>query len=240
MTSPQRFPKGVTNAKAESPFGQFLQPDPRLVYGYFNDFFQYAATDWVLTTQEAGAGSASEAIASDETGGVLTITNAGGSGDHDNFQLSIDGGTNDSETFLFAVGKKAWFDTRFKSNDSDQVAIFVGLHITNTDPVDTAPTDGVWFYITGGNISFQSRKDSAGTSLTNIATMPADDTFVRLSYYWDGVDSFYVYVDGVLVGTASSATIPDNELCAISFGVENSEADTNTMEIDYIGAWMER
>ena len=78
MTSPQRFPKGVTNAKAESPFGQFLQPDPRLVYGYFNDFFQYAATDWVLTTQEAGAGSATEVIASDETGGAFDVI--GGSG----------------------------------------------------------------------------------------------------------------------------------------------------------------
>jgi len=241
MTSPTRFTKGVTNRDANDPFGQFFETDPTRLHRYFNDFFVYAATDWVLTTAEAGAGNASEVIADDETGGVLLITNAGGSGDHDNFQLSKDGGTNDSETFLFAVGKKAWFDCRFKSNDGDQVTIHIGLHIVNTDPVNAAPTDGVYFKTTDdtGDISFLVRKDSTETASSGLGTL-GDDTFVRLSYYWDGVDTFTVFVNGAEVTTTGSGNLPDDERLAISFAVENGEADTNTLELDYIGAWMER
>ena len=239
MSSPKRFTNGVATVAADKPMGQFPEPDPTKVYGYFNDFFQYAATDWVLTTAEGGAGSATEAIADDETGGVLTVTNAGGNGDHDNFQLSKDGGTNDSESFLFALTKKAWFRIRFKSNDGDKIHSFLGLHIANTDPVNAAPTDGVWFEATGGNISFKSHKNSAGTTVSNITTL-GDDTFKTLAFYWDGVDKFYLYVDDVLVSENSSVTIPDDEYLAVSFGVENEEAAANTIEIDYIGAWMER
>jgi len=239
MSTPVRFTSGITNVANGQPFGTFVQPDPRLVYGYFNDFFTYAATDWVLSTTEDGGGDASEAIADDETGGVLLITNDAASGDHDNFQLSNDGGTNDSESFLFATGKKAWFDTRFKSNDGDKVHIFIGLHITNTDPVNAAPTDGVYFELTGGSASFVCRKNSVSTTEAAITTL-GDDTFLRLSYYWDGVDTFHIYVDGTEVATTSSGTLPDDELLALSFGVENEEASANTLELDYIGAWMER
>ncbi len=237
--APKRFPDGVTNVASDKTFGQFLEPDPTKIYGYFNDFFQYDATDWVLTTAEAGAGSASEAIADDETGGVLLITNAGGSGDHDNFQLSKDGGTNDSETYLFATGKKAWFSTKFKSNDGDQVHIFIGLHITNTDPVATAPTDGVYFEITGGVITFVVRKNGVSSSEVLTAIL-GDDTFISLGFYWDGVNSFRVFVnDSEVSNTVGSGTLPDDELLTLSFGVENEEADTNTLELHKIGAWME-
>jgi hypothetical protein len=239
MSTPKRFTNGVTNVASDKTMGQYLAPDPSLVYGYFNDFFQYAATDWVLTTQEAGAGSAAEAIADDETGGVLTVTNAGGSGDHDNFQLSKDGGTNDSESFLFATGKKAWFKTRIKSNDGDKVHVFIGLHITNTDPQATAPTDGVYFEITGGVITCHVRKNSSSSSEV-LGTALGDDTFVILGYYWDGVDTVYVFVNDSQVATIADSTLPDDEYLAVSFGVENEEADTNTLELDYIGAWMER
>lgn len=239
MTTPRRFTKGVTNVDSNRTYGQFLEPDPTKVYGYSNDFFVYAATDWVLTTAEAGAGSASEAIADDETGGVLVVTNAGGSGDHDNFQLSKDGGTNDSESFGFSTGKKAWFKARFKSNDGDQIHSFIGLHITNTDPVNAAPTNGVYFEITGGVITMVVRKDSVSSSETLVATL-GDDTFVELGYYWDGIDTFSIFVDDLeITPTVGGANLP-SELLAVSFGVENEEADTNTLELDYIEAYMER
>jgi hypothetical protein len=240
MSSPKRYSNGVSNVDAGKTMSQYPALDPTLTYGYFNDFFQYAATDWVLTTAEAGAGSATEAIADDETGGVLTVTNAGGNGDHDNFQLSKDGGTNDSESFLFATGKKAWFKTRFKSNDGDKVHLFIGLHITNTDPVNAAPTDGVYFESTGGAVSFVVRKNASSTTEASIATL-GDDTFVSLGFYWDGVNKFHVFINDVEhTATVGSGTLPDDEYLAVSFGVENEEAATNTLEIDYIGAWMER
>lgn len=239
MSSPQRFKNGVTNVDIGKSMSQFPAPDPAKTYGYWNDFFTYAATDWVLTTAEAGAGTASEAIADDETGGVLLITNAGGSGDHDNFQLSKDGGTNDAETFKFAQGKKAWFKTKIKSNDGDQVHMFLGLHIANTDPVNAAPTDGIYFELTGGVINCQVRKNGVSSSETLIATL-GDDTFIELGYYWDGVGLVNVFVNDAFVVSIGNGNLPDDEYLALSFGVENEEADTNTLEIDFIGAWMER
>jgi len=239
MSTPKRYKNGVNNIDSGKVLSQFPDMDPTKTYGYFNDFFQYAATDWVLTTAEGGAGSATEAIADDETGGVLLITNAGGSGDHDNFQLSKDGGTNDSESFLFATTKKAWFKTKVKSNDGDKVHCFLGLHIVNTDPVNSAPTDGVYFELTGGVINCQVRKDSVSSTETLAATF-GDDTFIVLGYYWDGVDTVYVFVNDTEVVTIGSTNLPDDEYLAVSFGVENEEAAANTLEMDYIGAWMER
>jgi hypothetical protein len=241
MSTPYRLKNGVSNIASGKTMSNYPAPDPTLTYGYFNDFFQYAATDWVLTTAEAGAGNATEAIAADETGGVLTITNAGGNGDHDNFQLSGDGGTNDSESFLFATGKKAWMKARFKSNDVDKIHSFIGLHITNTDPVNAAPTDGVYFELTAGVLSCVVRKDSTSSSETlTPPTTLADDTFVSVGYYWNGVDTLHVFVDDIELQTIGSTNLPDDEYLAVSFGVENEEAATNTLEIDYIGAWMER
>lgn len=239
MATPKRYSNGVSNIAAGKTMSQYPAPDPTLLYGYFNDFFQYAATDWVLTTAEAGAGNATEAIADDETGGVLVITNAGGNGDHDNFQLSKDGGTNDSESFLFAVGKKAWGKVKVKSNDGDKIHSFLGLHIVNTDPVNVAPTDGVYFEITGGVISFVVRKNGVSSVESSIGTL-GDDIFKTLGFYWDGIDTFHVFVDDVEATSVSSGTLPDDEYLAVSFGVENEEASANTLEMDYIGIWMER
>ncbi len=239
MTTPRRYVNGVATREASHPFGQFLEPDPTRVFGYFNDFLQYTAADWVINDQATG--SATEVIAEDETGGVLVLLNGTANTDFDNLQLSRDGGTNDSETFLFAVGKKAWFDCRIKSNDGDKVTIHIGLHITNTDPVGTAPTDGVYFKVTTitGDISLHVRKDSVESLESGLATL-GDDTFVRLSYYWDGVDTFTAFVNDVAVATIASGNLPDDELLTVSFGVENGEANDNTLELDYIGAWMER
>ncbi len=239
MVTPLRLVNGFTNVDANDPFGQFIEGSPALLHGYFNDFYVYDATDWVLTTQETG--SATEVIADDEVGGVLTITNGTADTDHDNFQLSNDGGTDDSEVFSFAVGKKAWFDTRFKSNDGDKVTIHIGIHIVNTDPVATAPTDGIYFKTTTatGDISLIVRKNAVQTAAAGLATL-GDDTFVRLSYYWDGVDTIFGFVDGVEATSLSSGNLPDDDYMALSFGVENGEGVANTLEIDYIGAFMQR
>lgn len=239
MSSPQRATSGINNILPGQTMSQFPSMDSSLVYGYFNDFFQYTATDWVINTTEAGNGSATEAISNVDAGGVLGLLNDDANEDHDNLQLSKDGGTNDSETFLFATGKKAWFKTKIKSNDGDKVHIFIGLHIANTDPVNAAPTDGVYFEITGGVINCQVRKNSVSSTETLAATL-GDNTFITLGYYWDGVDIFHVFVDDVEVVTIGSTNLPDDEYLAVSMGVENEEASANSLNIDYIGAWMER
>jgi len=239
--SPRRYKKGVTNVDKGTTMGMFLDMDPSLVYGYFDDFYQYAAADWVISTAEGGAGSATEALSDTGLGGALVLTNAAGSGDHDFLQLSKDGGTNDSETFKFQSGKKLWFKIRFQGNDVDQSLYYAGLYITNTDPPNSAPTDGVYFRSDDGDayVDLVVTKNSTSTTTTQIATMK-DATNIVLGYKWDGVDKIYYYVNETEVGYSATTNLPNDECLALSFGIENGEAAANTMTIDYIGAWMER
>ena len=241
MTTPKRYVKGITNVAKDTTLGMCPALDPTVVYGVFDDFYDYIATDWVLSTVEAGAGSATEAISDTEPGGALLLTNAAGEGDHDFLQLSKDGGTNDSETFKFVKNKQAWFKIRFKGNDVDQSLYYAGLYITNTDPPNAAPTDGVYFRSDDEDayVDLVVVKDSTATTTSKIATM-ADDTYITLGFKWDGVNKIYYYVNETEVGYSVTTNLPDDECLALSFGVENGEATANTMTIEYIGAWVER
>ena len=51
--------------------------DPNDFCEFVDDFHGYTATDWVITTTEAGTGSATEVV-QDESFGVLKLTNAAG------------------------------------------------------------------------------------------------------------------------------------------------------------------
>jgi hypothetical protein len=239
--SPNRFTSGVTNVASDKTFGLFFEPSPTKVFRYYNDFITYAVTDWVATATSVGGGTSAAAMSDTETGGAIVITNAANEDDSYWLQLSHDGGTNDSETFKFATTKKAWFRARFQGNDVDQTDYVLGLHITAVDPIDTAPTDGIWFQSDDGdgNIDIHIVKDSVYTTASVIATL-SDDTYVTVGYYWDGVNTLHYFVNDVELGTLSAGTLPDDETLALSFGAQNGEATANTMTIDYIGAWMER
>jgi hypothetical protein len=234
MGTPTRFPNGVTNVSKTNPLGDYLANDPTRTHVYFNDFDTYVVGDWTITTTEAGAGSATEALA-DEDGGVLLITNDAADNDADFFQKV-------GESFLMAAGKKAWFKARFKVSDATQSDFVIGLQVTDTTPLDA--TDGIYFQKDDGDtqLDVYCRKDATtgSNSATNIATV-ADATYMSVAWYYDGKGSLKYYVDDVHKGTldASSTYLPDTEL-TVSFGIQNGEAVAKTMSIDYIFAAKER
>jgi hypothetical protein len=221
--------------------GQFPEPDQVQLIRYWNDFLTYAATNWVATATSVGAGTSAAAMSDTEIGGAIIITNAANEDDSYWLQLSHDGGTNDSETFQIIAGKKAWFRARFKGNDVDQTDYIVGVHIAATDPIDTAPTDGIWFQSDDGdgNIDFHIVKNSVYTTASVVGTL-SDDTYTTVGFYWDGLSTVYYFVNDSQKGTLSSGTIPNDEYMPVSMGAQNGEATANTMTIDYIGVWMER
>ena len=244
MATPRRYEKGVTNVAQGTTMGMFVDMDPSKCYGIFDDFLVYDATNahhYKLTTVEDGAGSATEAVSDTEAGGALVITNAAGASDADSFQWSKDLGTTATENFLFAAGKKAWFKCRFKGNDVDQSVYLLGLHIIDTTPTASAPTDGVYFQTDDGDadIDLHVRKNSTETLTSAIAKM-ADDTYISLGYYYNGNDAIYYYVNDAYAGSSVVTYLPDDESLSLSFAFGNGEAVANTMTIDYIGAWMER
>jgi len=199
---------------------------------YFDDFLQYAAGDWTITTVEAGAGDATEAVA-DAKGGVLVLTNDAADNDSDFLQYA-------SETFTFDSTKKLMFKARFKVSDATDSDFVMGLQITDTTPL--AVSDGIYFQKDDGdaNLDFHVVKDSTATDGTAIATV-ADDTYMVVEFYYGGTGKNIVaYVDGVAVGGYAVTNAPDDEELTISFGIQNGEAVAKVMSIDYIRVVQER
>lgn len=225
------LPGGVTTAQITDPLGKFIFPDPTKAHVYFNDFDTYVAGDWTITTTEAGAGSATEALTNAD-GGVLLITNAAGDNDRDFFNKV-------GESFLFATGKQVWFEARFKVSDATQSDWVMGLQITDTTPLDV--TDGVFFQKDDGdtNIDFHVEKNGTATTSTAVGTN-ADDTYVRAGFYYDGASAVKAFIDGVHVDTLAVTNLPDDEELTISFGIQNGAAAAKTMSVDYIFAAKER
>lgn len=199
-----------------------------------NDFQAYAAANWDITTTEAGAGSATEA-AGDARHGELVITNAAGLNDKDLLQFI-------NEVFkLDVAGKISQFRTRIKSNDVDTTRIHVGLavnHASNwtNDRVTfvVSPSDG-----TAGDVYLRTTKDGTDTKSSALATL-VDDTYIDLWWWHNGVDSFYIFVNGAFVEAFADTNLPDDEELAITLYVENLEASANSLTVDYYYGELER
>ena len=237
MSAPQRFSNGVTNVASSDPMGQLLFPDPTLCHIFFDDFNRYAAADWLITTTEAGDGSATEAI-QDADGGVLLLTNAAGDNDLDFLQLSGDGGSSANEIFALESGKKTWFKARCKVSDATQSDFVIGLTDIDTTILDAS--DGVWFQKDDGdtNLDFHVAASSDASSASAIATV-ADDTYLVLAFYYDGKDTIEYWINGILEGTLAADTLPSTEV-TITFGIQNGTTVAKTMSIDYIFVAKER
>lgn len=226
-----RFPYGVTNAAENTLFADLAMPDPTQFHTYFNDFDTFTAAQWTITTVEAGAGDATEAITNAD-GGVLVITNDAADDDSDFLQLA-------NETFKFASGKKLWFRSRFKVSDATQSDVVMGLQITDTTPL--AVTDGVYFIKADGaaTVDFKVVKDSTATTTSSVATLSAD-TYVTLGFYYDGASTIYIEVNGSLVYSSVTTNLPDDEELTISFGIQNGEAVAKVLSVDYLFVSKER
>lgn len=231
MGSPTRFTSGVSTAASSSALAMFGMPDPTKWHVYFNDFDTYTAAEWTITTTEAGAGSATEAL-TDIAGGALLVTNDAADNDADFFQKV-------GESFRFVAGKKTFFKTRFKTSDATQTDLIFGLVITDTTPL--ANSDGVYFLKAddAATVVLAVNKNSTATTSSALATL-ADDTFVTLAFYYDGKSEVQAFVDDVKVSTLATTNLPDDEDLTVTFGIQNGAAAAKTLTLDYILAAQER
>lgn len=222
-----RFPNGLTTASKTSPLGEFILPDPRSVHMYMEDFDYYTAADWTVTE----TGVATQVLA-DADGGRLLVTNAAADDDA-SFNQKV------GESFLFATGKKVWFDCSLQVSDATQSDVVIGLQITDTTPLDV--TDGVFFLKADGvaTIDLLVEKDNTATTTSSVATL-VDATDIRLSFFYDGVDKITVFADGIAVASSVTTNLPDDEVLTVSFGIQNGEAVAKTMSLDYLLVAKER
>lgn len=208
------------------------QPTDVLVYN--NDFFQYAAGDWTLTTTEAGGSDATEAIVADGSlggGGVLKITNDAGADDCDQLQ--------GPEIVKLESGKPLFFRTRVLIDDTGLAEWFIGLSITDTTMKasgDLTMSDYIGFVggptdVAADKILFRACKNSTETDGAQFTI--ADATWYKLAFYWDGYSTVRAYMDDVEIG-ALTTNIPDDEYLAVSLVINNSTAASRYMALDYI------
>jgi len=221
-----RYPNGITTATKAQPMGEFILPDMTKAHIYMEDFDYYTATDWTVTE----VGTATQAL-TDADGGRLLVTNAAAD-DNRSFNQKV------GESFLFETGKKLWFDCIFQVSDATQSDLVIGLQITDTSPLDVS--DGVFFLKLDATATIDLLVEKDGTATTTSVATVVDATDIRLSYFWDGVDSIKIFADGVHVGTSVTTNLPDDEAMTISFGIQNGEASAKTMTLDYIMVAKER
>ena len=222
-----RFKNGATTVASTAPMGDFILPDPTTAHVYFEDFDYYNAADWTVTE-----GGVATQVLTNTDGGRLLISNAG-SDDNSSFSNKV------GESFLFETGKKLWFDCLIQTDDATQSDLVIGLQITDTTILDV--TDGVFFIKNDGDATFDLvvEKDNVATT-TAVGVAMDDDTDIRLSYFYDGVDSIKIFVNGVHRATTVTTNLPDDQTLTISYGVQNGEASLKTLTIDYIFVAKER
>lgn len=224
MGTPTRFPGGISlievGALKNFPIPVFHQ-DWLVDY---NDFFTYNAGDWTVTETQAGA---TQALL-DEQGGILRLGNSAADDDLNSIQKV-------GESWKLVAGKKTIFEARVRCSEATQTDLFLGLAITDTSPIASAPTDCIGFRKDDGDafIDFVSLKNSAGTTATAVGTLVAA-TMVKLGFYFNGFDLFgYINDAQVFKVDRSTLVFVDDEELRITFSQQNGDAVARNFDIDY-------
>ena len=223
---------------------------PDDVHGWLDDFNTYAvgSTDlggWVNTTTEAGSGSSTESIVmagGDGVGGVILLTTDYAADDFTQLQRP--------EEFKLAAGKPLCFKARLKLSNAGTAEWFVGLSITDADPLaagDFQPSDAIGFCggptdASADTMLFRCAKNntSAGAAETDSGEVAiVDDTWFTCEFTWDGNTKVVGYKDGVKIGEHTT-NIPNDEVLGALICVNASATGTVGIYVDYVGCWQQR
>jgi hypothetical protein len=248
MASPTRYPNGVTNNRDTSPLGKLPILDPTKHVVFHDDFFAATLsaagiTGWHLDEVDTSTDSTALAV-TDAHGGVATLSPGATANDNTNYQW----GTNTTvhEIFKLESGKEAWLRVRFKTEDADQDAVYIGLHIAADDPQGTEPSDQFVFrsaLATPAALQFACGKTNSTEVTISLGTL-SDDTWSICTAYYDGKNTVYAWREsspGVVVAsgqaTVTSSTtgdlLPDTEM-TVGFGMEGIDTGADVLSLDYI------
>ena len=185
-------------------------------------------TEWTPTITEAGADTTT--VITDKAGGALLITCAGNEDDGVNLQLGQVAG----ESVKLDGSYPLYCGIRLAVNDADQVDLFFGVGVTDTD-WSGGITDGVYFSSVDESaaVNFVTEKNSVESAVA-VATL-VDDAFITLEFYYDGA-TIYAYVNGVEAASiaAGSATFPDDEELRLTLEFLSGEATANTCTVEWL------
>ena len=250
MSTPTRFPNGLNDSEANGPLAELPNFDPNRYMIFFEDFvdfdfgdypadsdgvaLQYAVTLDVELDMDVSFGGAT---------GSLILTSEGGDNEGGQWQLN-------AAPFQLTSGKKAFFDCKLKidagAGTIGQESFFIGLsdnvQSTNFIAADglSLAVDEAWGFVSydaEAGIDVAVRDNDVASASTDVGTF-ADDTFVRLSLYYDGTNT-QVYVDGVHKAT-QTGTHPTGDAMTLTLHARAEEAAVKTFTVDYWYVAIER
>lgn len=231
MSAPARFgPNGLTNREQTDPLGMLGMPDPTKFHVYFNDFNEDALSGWTETATSAGTGTSALAL-TDADGGVARLTTAANENDGAFYESP-------AESWVIEDGKKAWLKARFQVGDAIQSDLIIGLHSTDTTPLDATLRFAFISEDGSAALFFNVDDDTTDDDSDTVATL-ADDTWIEVAAYWDGKGSIALYADGVKVTTMTDVDVPAGAM-ALGIGYLNGASGAETTDFDYILVAKER
>lgn len=225
-----RFPNGVGDSTEDGSYGQYLGLRPTRYIEFWDDFFSYNASNWILT--ETAAGSTETIVSGD--GGIFAITNVS-AGATDEASIQWCGAAAAVVTnFTFDATKDLTMHCRFKVSDATNTAFVIGLAVADTTPVASLPANGIFFNKVGASTSLLANLRASSASQTVTLGTLANDTYVIAAFnyraatgYWQG------YLNNVLIGSITSPTSPSVALTP-TIGLLNASAVAHVLSIDYL------
>ena len=235
MGSPTRYTSGVATVDQQYPLGNYPFPDPFHTSGssiqttgstsYINDYTLLAGTDYTVT------GTSSTFALTSGVGGTAVLTPGAATTATAAYKPA---------TFIqFQAGKKLWYNVRFKASAvSGAKAFYVGLRN------GASATEGIWFAKAASSTSLNlvSTVNSTATTLATGVVTAAADTYIEVSFYYDGTD-LVVYSEHAIFSRVASPTIGStgttltNAILTPVYQITPTATDTLT--IDYVLAAQE-
>lgn len=225
-----RYKDGVTNVDAEGKlFSQYFDADPTRLHVFWDDFDTFNTNKWVITKTQVGATQA----LTDGDGGWILLTNTTAASDTN--QLA-----NTNKPITLDSTKKHWFKAKFKAN-TNNTSVFLGIGDSTTGPVGSIHRLLVYTPNPGVNRLDFYQQNGSGSTTTQIGQTATTDitTFTTVGWYYNGVNTFYVFINDVLVLTQPSVNFPTNDLC-VQFAIQAMAGVANNLTVDYIFFAQER
>lgn len=223
------FPGGVNDATETGQFHGFGGLVPYRYFTFNDDFIRYTAADWVVTETDAGSTEAVTTAAE----GVLAITNVS-AGATDAASLQWAGGSGAvSPQFVWDPTKDFLLYSRFKVSVAATTGLIIGVASTDTTPVASLPTDGIFVTKTSASTTLNAIVRKAGVSSTVALGAMADDTYVTAGFYFSSTTNIWsAYLNNALIGSITTDAIAPTVNLAPTIGVLNGAAVALVLSVD--------
>lgn len=224
-----------------------LRPDPAYAFEIFDDFL-YPVTSAISDTMAwtvLSDGATGTPVFQDAAGGIFNVVTAAADNDYSAYS-SV------TEPFLFAAGKKLWYEARFKIAEAttSESTWWFGLMDTLTTGGMQADVGGPLASYDGAliwktpetalTVNFETSNAGTQNTLSAFATS-ISNTWHRAGFYFDGaattstITPYFHNGTSWTVGAAQNITLSGLEEMHMVHGVKaGPTAAAETLQIDYV------